>query len=273
MAVTRPRRSAFDRASANDAGRSDTSERDPQEDRLVALLRARGHRPRHLPTTRIAPPDDPGPLREALRGIADYDWLVVTSARAVPPLLETLRPGEAATQAPARVCAVGPRTASALRRAGFEVDLIPERFIAEGVVDALLEERSDLAGVRVLLPRAEEGRDIIPGRLRDAGATVDVVTAYRTVPDPEGAGELGRIVQAGEIDVLTFAAGSAVRAFAAAWGTDGAREATGVRIAVIGPATGAVVETEGWRVDRVADPHTLEGLADAVASLAEQDAE
>lgn len=104
---------------------------------------------------------------------------------------------------------------------------------------------------------------MLPEFLKEAGADVDVVVAYRTVPDLDVAHDLVGMVAALEFDVLTFTAGSAVRSFAAAWGHRGPLP-TGVSVVALGPATAHELEAHGFTVDRIALPHTIEALASAV---------
>jgi uroporphyrinogen-III synthase len=204
--------------------------------RLSTLLRERGARPLSLPVTALAPPRDPGPLRSAARRIASYHWIIVTSRNAVDPLVgaletegtlevltaaRTVQPSDATGTRP-RICAVGPGTAAALEGAGLpwtgsrKTDMAG--YTAEGVVAALSDEAE---GLRILYPRAEGARAVIPRELGVRGAGVDAVEAYRSVDDREGARALVRGVDRGEVDVITFAAGSGVRSFARAWRGDG----------------------------------------------------
>ncbi len=174
-----------------------------------------------------------------------------------------------------RVCAVGPTTADALARIELPPELVPDTFVAEALADALLGALAGGAsGVRALLPRAEEGREVIPERLAAAGVQVDVVAAYRTVSQPDQAGELVRRVRKGEIDVLTFTSGSTARSFGHAWLEGASRPPgsvawpEGIGVVVIGPATEAAMRGEGLPVHEVAESHTLEGLVLAVESWA-----
>lgn len=248
--------------------------------RLSEALRRAGARPIQVPLTITRPPSEPGALDHALRNLLEHDWLVVTSGRAVRPLSESLRrvglEPDSLPDSGVRICAVGPGTGEALASAGLTPTLIPERFLAEGVVEAMLEEGVG-EGTRVLLPRAEEGRDTIPRLLADAGADVTVVAAYRTVPDTAAGDRLAEMVMEGAVDVLTFTAGSAARVFAEAWSRRWAVGSHGERLPAIpasvgmvalGPATAAVLEGVGLRVDRVAQPHTFEGLVSAVRDWA-----
>lgn len=256
-----------------------TRSEDPPR-RLSDALRRLGALPIRVPLTSTLPPSDPEALDRALGKLAEYDWLVVTSARTVQPLSRALRrAGIDPAGLPDRgvhVCAVGPRTGEALAAAGLAPELVPSRFLAEGVVEAMLGEGVG-EGVRVLLPRAEEGRDTIPRLLTEAGAEVTVVSVYRTEPSPHEGDRLARMVAEGEVDVLTFTAGSAAQVFADAWsrrspGGGGAepRAIPGtIGVVALGPATATVLERAGLRVDRVAHPHTFEGLVAAVAEWEE----
>ena len=249
-----------------------------QPDRLAELLDHAGARPIEAPLTSTLPPEDPLELGRAVVSLYAFNWLVVTSAQTVTPLCEALETAgirvDSLREDGLRVCAVGPRTGAMLSKAGLEPDLIPERFCASGVVDALLE-LGDPRRLKVFFPRAEEGREMIPWLLREAGAEVVTATAYRTVLILGAGTRLSAQVDAGKVDALTFTAGSAARVFSDAWArrrTDAAGEAgarlmslpTGTRVIALGPATASALESGGVRVDRIAYPHTLEGL---VASL------
>jgi uroporphyrinogen-III synthase len=161
---------------------------------------------------------------------------------------------------------VGPATAAALRAAGFSVHLIPARFDSEGVVASLGEE-GGLRGAKILFPRAQEGKETIPGELAAAGASVEVVATYATHPDPGEALRLASDVIAGGVDLLTFTAGSAVRSFGSAW-TLRMPLPNGVGVVALGPSTAGVLESLGLPADAVASPHTLEGLVAAAESWA-----
>lgn len=255
-------------------------------DPLAQRLQAVGAVPLHLPLIRILPPDDLAPLREAVREIRGYDWVVLTSPRALPPLLDALQlagiDGATLGEAGVRFCAVGPATAQALRETGISVDLVPPHFHAEGVVEAILAENRSGSGVKVLFPRAEGGREVIPRELAAAGLDVVTVSAYRTLSLPEMAARLVAEVRGGTVDAITFSSGSAARTFAEAW----ARGEAGVEysrtekvervndwpmqvgIVALGRSTAAALREGGLPVHSMAEVHTLEGLIAALEQWA-----
>src|ERR1700736_1573961 len=190
-------------------------------------LRKLGAMPFEFPVIRIAPPLDWQPLDDALRHLcgatfAYYDWLIFTSVNGVESVLGRLNefglalPSAGVT----RMAAIGPATAAALARYGVQTDLVPGEYIAEGVAAALIEDAksrgASLAGKRVLLPRAAVARDALVTELKVAGAIVQEVVAYRTLPvssdDAQGL-EVVRLLQAGELHMLTFTSSSTVRNF------------------------------------------------------------
>lgn len=252
------------------------------KDPLSRILREAGVILLPFPLTRTEPPRDAGALERATLELSGYDWLVVTSVRAVPPLVQAIRRMEVSiSEARAgglRICAVGPRTGEVLARSGLLPDLLPERFNADGVVRSVLSA-SEGKSLRVLFPRAEEGREAIPRRLRGAGAEVHVVAAYRTVPVPGTGASLAALVAAGGVDALTFTAPSGVRLFVEAWvehlgerppgeRPDRLAIPEGVGVLALGPSTAGALWARGVTVDRVAEPHTFEGLRRALADWA-----
>ncbi|HEU0055356.1 MAG TPA: uroporphyrinogen-III synthase, partial [Longimicrobium sp.] len=171
--------------------------------------------------------------------------------------------GDAGSLAGARVCAIGPATAGELARRGVSPEVVPHEFVAEAAVEAIAAAAGDLRGRRVLLPRAAEAREVLPDSLRALGAEVEVVAAYRTVRDGEGAGEVRRALEAGEIDAVTFTASSTVRHFAALVGTGLGRAKT----VSIGPITSATLRELGMPVDAEAKEYTIPGVVDALREL------
>jgi uroporphyrinogen III methyltransferase / synthase len=227
---------------------------------LAAALRAEGAEPIAFSTIRIAPPSDPSALREALARTAQFDWIVFTSTNAVERVWAALgRTGAAQALRPARICAVGPATAAALRRRGVEPALVPGKARGEGVVEAL-GALGELRARRILLPRAETAPPELPDALRAAGARVTEAAAYRTLPSTDGAARMRVRLRAGEVDAVTLASGSAARGFAAAVGTDLGT----ARVATIGPVTTRDAREAGLPVHAEALEPTVAGLVNAV---------
>jgi uroporphyrinogen III methyltransferase / synthase len=244
-----------------------------QAEATVAALAERGAECLLLPLIEIVPPDDPVPLRAALTRLADYGWVVFTSANAARAVAAELAAAgaTAASFVTTRVCAVGPVTAAALHEAGLRVDLVPAEHQGEGVVSALAAAGT-LAGVRVLLPRAAEARELIPDELARRGAAVEVVVAYRNARPEEArpgvaAAMLGRL-RAGEIHVVTFASASAVHGFVAMCGGDQAAQAAlqAATVAVIGPQTRDAARGHGLAVAVMPTRYTIPALIEALCS-------
>lgn len=241
---------------------------------MTEMLEASGAATIAFPTISIEPPPDPDALHQAMRSDS-YDWVVLTSTNAVMAL-EAARRELGTDQGPwpasgTRFCAVGPSTAAALEAAGLTPDIVPDEYIGESVLDALLEAEGNLDRRRVLIPRAAEARDVIPDGLRAAGAAVDVVEAYRTVPvkaDGEATTKLAGRLAAKEVDVVTFTSSSTVRAFRAMFGSD----LGGSLVATIGPATSATARESGYEVSVEAEEYTVSGLVRALESYYAEDA-
>ena len=222
-----------------------------QASRLVAMLAHLGATVVEVPTIAVVdPPDGGAALAEAAARVDRYDWVVLTSTNGVARFLAALgRPA-----AGLRVAVVGPGTADALRAGGVEPTLVPERFVAE----ALLEVFPAGPG-RVLLPQASAARPVLVDGLRTAGWEVDAVVAYRTVPARPSAPVLERAAAA---DAITFTSGSTVTGYLAAAGPD----AVPPVVVCIGPVTAAAAEEGGLAVTAVAAEHTIDGLAAAVVA-------
>ena len=240
-----------------------------QAGELSARLEGLGAEVREFPTIEVKPPEDFGPLDGAILSLNYFDWLVFTSVNGVEAFLERLRHHGLDLRAiprETRVAAIGPATAEALRGVGLRVDVVPEEFRAEALIDAVAGE--SLAGKRVLIPRAKVAREVLPEKLREAGAEVVVPPAYETVPSSAGKGRLARELESGGIDCVTFTASSTVDNFVGAFGADEAvRLLAGSRVVCIGPITADTARGHGLRVDAEAKEYTIPGLTEAVLDL------
>ena len=228
---------------------------------LSEKLRELGADAIEMPATQIARLDL-GPLRNSIDRIADYDWLIFTSQNAVAIFWEQLlgRGKDSRALGGLKIAAVGPATAGALLEHGITVDVIPQRFVAEGLLE-MLGERDDVSGSKVLYITAEGARDVLPAGLREMGAELAIIEAYRTIPDGEGAATLARAIEAGKVDLATFTSASAVRGYIDAVGEDLALK---VPAASIGPQTSDALREAGIEVEAEAEESTIDGLVSAV---------
>jgi len=228
---------------------------------LSEKLRELGADAIEMPATQIARLDL-GPLRNSIDRIGDYDWLIFTSQNAVAIFWEQLlgRGKDSRALAGLKIAAVGPATAGALLEHGITVDVIPQRFVAEGLLE-IMRERDDVSGSKVLYITAEGARDVLPSGLREIGAELAIIEAYRTIPDGEGAATLARAIEAGKVDLATFTSASAVRGYIDAVGEDLALK---VPAASIGPQTSDALREAGIEVEAEAEESTIDGLVSAV---------
>ena len=217
---------------------------------LAARLRGLGAAAVEAPAIRIR--ELPGPAPELER----YDLVCLTSPNGVRLLFERLyRAGrDARAFGAARVAAIGPGTAAALREYGLIADIVPERFIAEGLVDAL----AGLPVTRALVARAAEARDVLPDALRARGAEVDVMALYETVAEPLSERRRGEVATA---DYVTFTSSSTVRYFFEAM--DGGLPER-MRLVSIGPVTSQALRERGLEPDVEAVRHDIDGLVEAI---------
>jgi len=197
-------------------------------------------------------------LPAALPDLARHDLVCVTSPTGASELFARLAEAgrDARALAGCRVAAIGPGTARALAAGGIRADVVPERSVAEGLVEALADVRVE----RALVVRGREGRDVLPDALRARGAQVEVLVLYETVPEPLDAAARTAAARA---DYVTFTSASTVHFFVAAAGEEALR---GPRLASIGPATSAALREHGAEPDLEADPHTPDGLLAALVA-------
>jgi uroporphyrinogen III methyltransferase/synthase len=225
---------------------------------LAKTLRGLGANVVELPAIRIESRIADPEVRAAADAIADYDLVCLTSPNGVKLLFEALAAAgrDARALSGAIVAAIGPGTARALAAHGIAADVIPERFVAEALVEALADV--DVEGKRVLVARAAEARDVLPDALRERGGEVDVVALYETVREaPDDAA----VAAAADADYVTFTSSSTVTNLTEALGD---RFPARARIVSIGPITSATVREAGLEVAVEADRHDVDGLLAAL---------
>jgi len=221
-----------------------------------------------FPTIEIQPPESFASLDAAIARIAVYDWLIFTSVNGVEQFLArfNLSGKSLAEFQSKRVAAIGPPTAERLKGAGIGSCLVPEQYQAEGVLDALKPE--ELRGRRVLIPRAAKAREVLPETLRQWGAFVDVIEAYRTVIPTADVSRLRSLLQERKVDMVTFTSSSTVANFVRLFGGEKLSDILhGTAIGCIGPITEATVREFGANADLVSAEFTIPGLVRAMADF------
>jgi uroporphyrinogen III methyltransferase/synthase len=215
-----------------------------------------------FPVIKIVSPEDFGRLDEAIRHIERYNWIIFTSVNGVASFFDRLfhLGKDARNLAGVGICAIGPVTSRAVERHGIRVDLVPESYVSESVVAAFATV--GVEGKRVLLPRAEVARDLLPESLTRMGARCDVITAYRTVPSGLTEEEFKTIAQMNKIDIITFTSPSTVNNFIGIVGKNNIPE--DALIACIGPVTKRAAEKAGLAVHIEAESYTVEGMVQAM---------
>ncbi len=236
-----------------------------QASNLVLELEELGARVIEAPTIKIVPPDSYAPLDDAISRLGEFDWLIFTSANAVDHFWERLREAgkDARSLGGLLLAAIGPATAQRLERLGVVPDYVPKEYRAEGIL-AGFEDRG-ICDQRYLLPRALEAREVLPETLREKGAaSVEVVPAYKTVPDESGAEHVRELLGQKRVDMVTFTSSSTVKNFVKALGERGTALLNGAAAISIGPITSKTAEELGVNVAKQADEYTIPGLVRAI---------
>ena len=240
---------------------------------LSAGLKKLGAEVIAIPFIEIRKPRSYQALDTALQRLAEYDWLILTSANGVEAVsgrMKLLRISPKRFKH-LQIAAIGPATRREIEKLGLTVDVVPQRYIAESVVESL---RGQVEGKRVLLARASIARDIIPRELRKLGARVDVVEAYETIIPESSKRQLQSVMSDAKRmpDVVTFTSSSTVRNFAALLGLKRApgqhADMQGIQFASIGPITSATLNEFGLAVHLEAKEYTIPGLIRAIRNRA-----
>ena len=236
---------------------------------LAAQLADLGAEVIQFPTIDIQPLEDYSSVDAAVRNLGAYDWLIFTSANGVKCFWERLETQglDARALYGLQVAAIGPATAQAVRTHGIAPDFVPEAYIAESVAEGLIGLGMD--GKKVLLPRAREAREVLPEELRKAGAQVDVLPVYETVPAAARRDEVLQRLEAGTLDAVTFGSSSTVDNFFAQIPADTIRnqpEGKRVKFASIGPVTTKTLAKYGFACDIQPEDFTIPALVKALTA-------
>lgn len=234
-----------------------------QAEAFAARLRDLGADAISVPTIELEGPEAGGPLDEAIRQAAEgaYEWVVFTSAAGVRAWRERSRALKAGPPS-ARVAVVGDSTSAALKEQGIEPDLVPETFTTEALGGAFPAGKG-----RVLLPRADLATDALEGALRSKGWEPDRVDAYRVRPATALPETARRIIERHEVDAVTFTSPSTVEGYLSL-----AIAAPRPPAVCIGPVTASAADRAGFEVVAMAEPHTEDGLVDALLAAFPPDA-
>jgi uroporphyrinogen III methyltransferase/synthase len=231
---------------------------------LAQNLRALGADVLEAPTTKVEElPTEK--IDGAIGKLDSYDWLILTSQTGVKLFWDALRRAKRDARAlhPLKIAVIGPATRSALAERGITADVVPARFVAEGLLDILRDERA-MKSARVLYATAADARDVLPTGLRELGAAVDVIPMYRSTPDRSAGQRLNAAIDVGAVDLVTFASGSAVDGYVNLVGAD---RAARTKAASIGSITSAAAREHGIAVVAEAKESTIDSLVQAVRDV------
>jgi uroporphyrinogen III methyltransferase/synthase len=230
-----------------------------QAEDLRAGLEKAGAHVLECPAIEIVPVDDWGAVDRAIANLHSYDWLVFTSANAVELFMRRVRAQGIACRVP--IAAVGTATGARLSQWDLSPALVPRTFRSEALLDLF---PVNLAGCRILIPRAETAREVLPEELRRRGAIVDVVPVYRTVKSSAGLENLRAIFANERVDAVVFTSPSAVRFFSEALGSGLTSALAAIPIAVIGPVAEEAVALAGLKASICPQRATIPDLIGAI---------
>ena len=235
-----------------------------QAESMIERLQELGAEPFFFPVIETIPPESWDALDNALNDLAQYHGLIFTSVNGVRFFMERLKEiGQDIRELKGlRVFTIGPKTAEAVQELGILVDVVPENFVAESLIESIGKE--NIEGKRFLLPRATIARETLPEQLRTLGAIVDVAPAYQTVLPTPKMDELSKRLEAGSIDIITFTSSSTVKNFLALTGEKLFPAIKQTRIACIGPITEKTAREAGLNVEIVPEQYTVASLLEAI---------
>ncbi len=225
-------------------------------------LKELGARVYEIPTIKIVPYKSYEGLDEAISRISEYNILILTSVNGVKYFFDRLKElgKDGRALAGIKICAIGPATAQSIKEKFLNVDIMPEKYVAESVVEAL--NRFGIEGKRFLLCRALVARDVIPDEIRKRGGFIDVVPVYETTKDEESRERLLKTLEEG-VHYITFTSSSTVSNFFELLGEE-KRLLKDIKFASIGPVTSATLRKHGYEPHLEAEKYTIDGLTDAI---------
>jgi uroporphyrinogen III methyltransferase/synthase len=259
---------------------------------LVTRLHASGFEPLEelgaemleFPVIKIVPPEDWKDIDRAIKRIESYNWIVFTSVNGVKfffkRLLDTGK--DIRDLKGLKICSVGQSTAHEINKYGIRIDLVPEEFNAEGLIEIFIKDAEKTAGsqllnfstsrpfsgLKFLLPRAEVARQVFPDRVKELGGQIDVVTAYRAVKPEIHGKRLKRFLKEGKITIATFTSAATFQNFVSIIGGDVREQLKDVSIAVIGPVTAEAVKKAGLTVSIMPEQATIAAMVNEIIEWA-----
>lgn len=223
-------------------------------------------------TVEVVPPGSWEELDRSIDRIGEYHWLIFTSANGVKYFFMRLfeRGIDIRELKGLKVCAIGTKTAAEVEKFGIRVDLVPDKFRAEGLIEAFakLQGGDSLKGVKFLLPRAEVAREIFPEKVRELGGEIDVPAAYRAVKPELHGKRLRRFLKEGKITIATFTSAATFNNFMEIMGEDADGLLKDVAIAAIGPVTAKAVAKAGLKVKIIPEEATVEAMVEGIKKWA-----
>jgi uroporphyrinogen III methyltransferase / synthase len=238
-----------------------------QASKLSEKIEYLGGQAIEFPTIEIQPNEDESELEHMFNALNTYDWVIFTSTNGVEIFFEKLVKFKKDIRdlGKAKLCAIGDATREALEKRHLKVEFTPSEFIAEKLVAGLKEMVR--AGERVLIPRAEVAREILPQELREIGVIVDVIPLYKTIIPEHQKDMLVELLQ--HVDVVTFASSSTVSNFVKIIGKENMHLLTNIKMACIGPVTMQTAREQGINNCFIAKDYTIQGLVDLLLTIYE----
>lgn len=231
-----------------------------------------------FPTIKTVPPESYTGLDAAIEKIETYNWLIFTSANGLKYFMKRMLQldKDIRDMKGIKICAIGPKTAEAVRNCGIKVDIVPDEFNAEGLIETFLatlpsrtkQDGDSLKGLKILLPRAEVAREIFPDKVRKLGGEIDTPTAYRAVKPEKHGKRLQRFLKEGRISVATFTSAATFHNFVEMTGTEALDFLKGITIAAIGPVTARAIEKAGLKVTIMPEEATVKAMAEKIIAWA-----
>ncbi len=229
-----------------------------------------------FPTIVTAQPESYKELDNAINRISSYNWLIFTSANGFKYFIQRLLHNHVDIRdlKGIKVCAIGTKTAESVRQYGIKVDIIPDEFNAEGLVETFIKEQvsmvsgQELKGLKILLPRAEVAREVFPQKVRELGGEIDTPTAYRAIKPVKHGKRLKRFLKEGRISVATFTSAATFNNFIDIMGDDASHVLHDVTIAAIGPVTAKAIEKAGLKVTIMPKEATIKAMVNEIIKWA-----